>query len=69
MIVEHRLRKFETSELEDVPPRMIWCRWFKTKAEAQAFAAEDSATEVVWIGMSALSEAHVYDVKRVELMI
>lgn len=69
MIVEHRLRKFATIESDDVPPRMIWCRWFKTKTEAQEFAAADSATEVVWIGMAALSEEHTYDIKRFEVIV
>ncbi len=69
MAVEHRLRKFETAEQDDALPRMIWCKWFKTRAEAQAYASLDSATEVVWIGMAALSEEHTYDIKRVELVI
>ena len=70
MAVEHRLRKFETTELDGEPvPRMLWVKWFKTADKAREFAALDSATEVVWIGMAALSEEHTYDIKRVELII
>lgn len=67
MIVEHRLRKFASAEEGDALPRMIWCKWFKTKQEAQEFAAADSDSDVVWIGMAALSEEHTYDIKRFEV--
>ena len=67
MIVEHRLRKFESAEQDDARPTLLWCKWFKTRAEAQDHAAADSSSDVVWIGNAALSEEHTYDIKRFEI--
>jgi hypothetical protein len=67
MIVEHRLRKFHPLEEGQAIPRMIWCRWFKNKSDALAYAAADSTTEVVWVGDAALTEEHTYDIKRFEV--
>jgi hypothetical protein len=67
MVVTHRLRKFATAEQPDIVPQMIWCRWFRTKAQAQDCAAADCKEEVIWIGNSALSEDYTYDIKRFEV--
>ena len=70
MIVEHRLRKFDTVEMDGEPVnRMLWVKWFRTDALAREFADVDSGTDVVWIGDSGLTELNVYDVKRFEVAV
>lgn len=69
MPIAHRLRKFATAEQPNDQPRMIWCRWFRTKSQAQDYAAADCADQVIWIGDAALSEDCTYDIKRFEVNI
>lgn len=69
MIVEYRLRKFDTVEMDGEPVnRLLWVKWFRTDTLAREFAGIDSASDVVWIGDSALTEEYTYDVKRFEVV-
>lgn len=70
MIVEYRLRKFDTIETDTDPVnRMLWVKWFRTDALARGFADVDSGTDVVWIGDSGLTELVTYDIKRYEVVV
>jgi hypothetical protein len=67
MVVAYRLRKFAVAESADAVPLMIWCRWFRTNTQAQDYAVADCKGQVLWIGNSAMSEDHTYDLKRFEI--